>query len=240
MSYICLSLSLQPFVPQQLREPTVSANGSLGATTRIRCNGNTYGIRLNLKDCKQAFDKIDRSGKEIMFAQRRAPAGSSHMSVPYRFVSDNDGCIIEVGLEAGTEADSASFVQIAQAASAVMGECVRLKDGIGGIAWNLAPSGLFQACSKLLETIRTNTTKSVFGTKGLPGVEYYLRFLAFYNGPPTTCALAIDPDNWTPEFRDTESWYNIWDQATSMLVACIKHGKLPKGRAALGESLNML
>ncbi|CAD6593088.1 MAG: hypothetical protein ASARMPRED_007011 [Alectoria sarmentosa] len=216
-----------------LNQSHQSYNESIQATMQIRCDGQQYGRDLNIEECKQAFQSITRSSQQISFGQRRT-AETYDVNVPYRFSSDNDDCVIDIGLAPSAQSTYGSFIQVAQAASVVIETCVRTNNPTGGIAWKVAPSGLYDSCTKLLDTIRATTTKSIFGTKGLPGVQFYLRFLAYHNGPPTSCALAIDADHWMPGFKDSESWYDIWEEATAMLVICIKHGSLPL-RSALGD-----
>lgn len=51
--------------------------------------------------------------------------------------TDNDRCVIDVGLAPDARSDVASFVQIAQAAHAIIENCVRVDNPIGGLAWNV-------------------------------------------------------------------------------------------------------
>lgn len=47
--------------------------------------------------------------------------------------ADDDSCVIDVGLAPNAKSDVASFLQVAQAAFAVLESC----NPMGGVAWNI-------------------------------------------------------------------------------------------------------
>lgn len=96
----------------------------LGATNAgLQCKGESFGFNLSRLSCTQAYGRIATSTSVGTWGQRGQ--GSYNAILPFRWSSFDGFCAIDLVHNKNSVSDSASPLQIKQAAAQVMNGCIR-------------------------------------------------------------------------------------------------------------------
>ncbi|KAF6231089.1 hypothetical protein HO173_010789 [Letharia columbiana] len=97
----------------------------------------SYGRYLNQASCNSALAKISQVTTPITFGERGT--GTWDVVLPRRYLSDDGQCAIDVKVDLnGAQRDVSNYLQITNAASAVLRDCVQMRQpSTGGLVTNL-------------------------------------------------------------------------------------------------------
>lgn len=199
---------------------------------QYHCNGKAYGKNLNLASCTQALHLMPDTKKPLTFGQRGK--GDWDANLPFRILSRNGLCAIDIAHRAGAVSDTITPVALRQNAAALIDLCVGTKPNEGGVVSNLGKHGnlalrvtpyrprvtcqaqgpLASDCKAIIDVLPVDGQKQVFGRKGNPDPEITLRIPISYLSWRRECQVYIDT---LPE-TDIEryDWYKIcaWEFRT--------------------------
>ena len=148
-----------------LIQPYNSLNASdLNGKMFVECDGDKYGVNLDLSDCKDAKNNVPYKSQQWAFAQRHTPTFVKNkvFPLPYRIMggtcdpssalleehaiwgivslmmlTDKGSCYVDTTLDEGRDIAHASLGQVQMAADAVISKCVKTRNPQGGVAHNI-------------------------------------------------------------------------------------------------------
>lgn len=225
-----------------LQLPSLNASilsPELGAPS-IRCNGKAYGRNLKLTSCLQALNKVPQSTGPMVLGQRGK--GEWDGVLPYRIMSSDGLCAIDISHKAGILSDSIIPSDLRQSVKLVIDVCVRGNPNEGGVVGNIGkdgnlavrvmpykpnvrcgraiPTSLIRDCKLILDQMQTSETEEVFGQKGDEDPSITIKLPATLTGAAGRCQVFID--TLVPgQGQDTYNMYKIWAAATAIEHMCI-------------------
>lgn len=122
------ALSLPPSL-SLLTDPTSVTDLLNGTSSNLTISppqcSFSYGVDLEFKSCFNAWQKIERSTHEWVFRSRQGVI-TEDMPVPFRYMSDDGHCAIDVDLPQGVAQDTSDGLTISEQAGNVLIKCVNL------------------------------------------------------------------------------------------------------------------
>ncbi|CAF9942872.1 MAG: hypothetical protein ALECFALPRED_010171, partial [Alectoria fallacina] len=117
----------------------LSLNASDLNAMRAQCSGTKFGTSLNATSCRNAIYFIPAEHEQRSFGARDfAHSGATYdVELPYRWLSQDGLCSVQVFLIAPATVAHASTYQIWRGAEAVLRRCVTDPRFTGGVASNL-------------------------------------------------------------------------------------------------------
>ncbi|KAM0797607.1 hypothetical protein BDR22DRAFT_975124 [Usnea florida] len=215
---------------------------NITASSVVLCDPN-LGVDLDKESCDNAIRKIERATGPVTFGERGT--GNWDIVLPYRFLSDDGLCTVDVKSAAGHQPDVYTWGGVSRNAFRILDKCVGDQAvTTGGAVLNLGLEGElhlvlskavrtvqcpgsssiaappYSSCQDLLSKLPVWTDQTMFGRAGAPGVQIKLPKI-FYSGD-NECALAVglNPGN----ASDTATWTGIWDAAVQGTELCAKNG----------------
>ncbi|KAM0802355.1 hypothetical protein BDR22DRAFT_887592 [Usnea florida] len=88
----------------------------------VKCRGQAYGYNLNRTSCDEVWNQIPTDSEDLSFGARTA--GTFQRPLPYRYLSDDGFCAIDVDRMAHYDSDTATNHDISTAAKSVLDKCV--------------------------------------------------------------------------------------------------------------------
>lgn len=173
------------------------------------------------------------------FGQRGT--GSFDAPLPFRYLSRDGTCAIEVGHVSGIEFDTILPFELREAALSIIQLCVPGRDSMGGLYTGLGVNGglvirvahyrprvtcgppgsgpPWISCRFLLDDLETTDDKQVFGPEEFENTTIAIPWS--YTRPERRCALDIEPEG----VSDTGSWYKIWEAGYAVDYMCTQCGR---------------
>lgn len=168
---------------------------------KLSCRSN-WGIELNWSSCNNAWEQIPRDSELHFYGLRADIAAGAHldMGLPIRYLSEDGLCAIDIRAQRGARlvtGDSATNIEVSEAAKTVLDDCVQER-GKGGsisgfsrreflviIITKYEPKAVCEPppeeipfvpfCEKVLQTMPARRQKDVFAFKKDPQepAQYY-------------------------------------------------------------------
>lgn len=227
---------------------TLSLNASkttLLATTKPRCVGGRFGYELNLQSCIEAWRSIS-ADDQTRFTFGARTMGHFEVPLPYRVLSPDGLCAIDIKEHQGAKWDSATWAEISVKASEVVDYCVRLHSqklggSIGGVGAKGALSVAVKSykpdvtcrsyppyvdrgrCSIVLGMLPIARVPFVFTRTGSTGPRRVkIPDGKNFTEPEGVCTAVVDLED---DKDDTGSWLDLWAGAVAVNAMCVKDGK---------------
>ncbi|KAL8690632.1 MAG: hypothetical protein Q9218_003966 [Villophora microphyllina] len=89
----------------------------------VHCTPNTTAAALTMFSCSNAWHKIRRTTAPVVYASRAARYGAG-VSLPFRFLSDDGLCAIDIDIAPGKRGDVSNGIGISNAARDIIETCV--------------------------------------------------------------------------------------------------------------------
>ncbi|KAL8635813.1 MAG: hypothetical protein Q9228_006735 [Teloschistes exilis] len=143
--------------------PPIGNERSFLNDSRRQCNGAQYGTNLNYDSCLDAFRTFELGTHpgDVLVGKRGIGQGQFAIWLPYRLVSGNGLCTIDIVKKGTAEFDMSSGPELSRAMWKLINQCVRDEGGQGGVASNIGPlrSGGSERAGKL--TLLTGEHKTL-------------------------------------------------------------------------------
>ncbi|KAL8894073.1 MAG: hypothetical protein Q9207_008552 [Kuettlingeria erythrocarpa] len=97
----------------------------------VQCDSQRFGSDLILASCVNAWRKIKTTTKWTIYADR-GKMTKDFVPLPYRYISDDGTCAIDILVQPGAKGDVITGVGISRAAKDVIDSCVATRSAIGG------------------------------------------------------------------------------------------------------------
>ena len=216
-----------------------TTNGGLSASDIPRCNVR-YGYDLNRQSCLDAWRSIPTDDTAWHTFGRRL-RGDFEFPAPYRFLSADGLCAIDVSVSPGGDHDTAQWTEISTKAKSVLDACVMENPGTrqttGGAISHVGKNGNLYIklsdykadvtcrsyppyldrgrCSYLLGTLPVSGKQLIFSKEENPvGVKC--------SEPEGLCTVIIDLED---QEDDSCSWADLWAGAVAVEKICVQKGK---------------
>jgi len=222
---------------------TTSTSPELGSPS-IRCNGKAYGKNLKVASCLQALSKMPQSTSAFTFGERGY--GNWDAVLPYRVLSSDGLCAIDINHKANIMSDEISPMDLRQSVGLVIDICVKGKPNEGGVVSNIGKHGnlairvmpykpsvrcgspisipLITDCKWMIDLMPVNGTKETFGQKTDIDPKITVKLPATFTTRLRRCQLFLD--TLVPGVgQDTYDWYKIWAAATAIESMCLHGGR---------------
>ncbi|KAI4235597.1 MAG: hypothetical protein LQ352_008078 [Teloschistes flavicans] len=171
--WIALACSALPAAPNEINLLTTPAplmnpplpalgNGRSSLNDSQRdCRGAQYGTNLNYDSCLDAFRTFELGTypSPIQVRKRNTGEGVFAIWLPYRLISGNGVCTIDIVRKGTADFDTTSGPELSRAMWKLINQCVRDEGGQGGVASNIGmPVHFTSLCFHLLLSIICSTT----------------------------------------------------------------------------------
>ncbi|KAG6991082.1 hypothetical protein G7Y79_00057g090640 [Physcia stellaris] len=219
-------------------------------TSRVQCSGGRFGVRLSRIRCDNAWEKIEQSIQPQLFAQRDTE--EDIFSLPFRYLSDDGSCAIDLSLIDKEGVDVCNGLGIAHAARRLIDECIvdRTKGGpnVGGVTSDFTPRGnlivtlshytstvecippaanppTVESCNDVLQAMPASTDVEVFTKHAVERTVHVPWFLVDKKFGSNRCKLNVNLYR-SGAIMETTTWFNIWTAGVAINEICIKRGML--------------
>lgn len=232
--------------PPSLTLPLLNASLAhprLGAPS-VRCNGKAYGKNLKILSCLEALSKMPKITKTMTFGERGR--GDWDGVLPYRILSADGLCAIDISHKANTLSDKISPSDLRQSVELVIEICLKTKPNEGGVITNLGQNGDLAVrvmpyrpsvrcgqpysnppvadCRMITDLMPADARKETFGQKSDTDPKITVKLPASFQMHRKRCEVVID--TLLPgEGQDTCDWYKIWAAATAIEYMCVYSGR---------------
>ena len=208
----------------------------------ISCDGRLYGRNFNLASCLQINHAMSSETRPKTFGKRGA--GNWDVPLPYRYLSHDGLCAVDVGIRAGQTFDTVSLLDLKEAASWLIRVCVSVEPSVGGLYSDLGvnkalslrivryrpnvfcgPVGSgppWMTCRHIIDQMRADSEKQIFGPSEFDNTTVVLPWR--YTTVKLRCGLAIDGIE-PGLVSDGGDWYKIWFAANALDYMCAQLGK---------------
>ncbi|KAM0799912.1 hypothetical protein BDR22DRAFT_853453 [Usnea florida] len=209
-----------------------------------------YGTILNYASCQDALAKISRATLPLTFGQRGT--GNWDVLLPRRYLSDDGYCAIDIKVDLnGAQKDVSNYLQLTNAAGAILRDCVAPpRPSTGGLvnqlgikyrslsvemsryspkvvchrgSRRLPPS--YNSCKQMLDTMQWSNTMTEFGLPWQPRAQIHLPYV--FSSMDRQCKLFVT--NKVPSPVDTSTWASIWSEAVAINEMCVRSGSNGNG-----------
>ncbi|KAF6231455.1 hypothetical protein HO173_010416 [Letharia columbiana] len=92
------------------------------ANENIKCDGKYWGYHLNKASCEEAWNQMPTDNQFVSFGARRM--GHFERPLPYRYLSDDGLCAIDIDHMIKVVLDTATNHEISAAAKSILDKCV--------------------------------------------------------------------------------------------------------------------
>ena len=219
----------------------------------ISCDGKLYGRNFRLASCLQINIAMSSDVHPKTFG-KRGTGDEWDAPLPFRYLSNDGLCAIDVGIRAGETFDTISPMELKEAASWLIRICVSIDPSEGGLYSYLGvnkalslrivryrpnvlcgPEGSgppWMTCRRIIDQMSADSQKQIFGSRQFANTTVIVPWR--YTTVKRRCAMTIDGT--APGLvSDTADWYKIWFAANAVDYMCAQVGR--KGVAmGLGES----
>lgn len=214
-----------------------STNTSTLTAGQISCNGQTYGRNLNRASCIQAFLAMSDDTLPRTFGRRGA--GAFDAPLPFRYLSQDGRCAIDVSHAADTTFDTIIPAELKETAAVIIQICITGNPDIGGIATGLGvnkglalrivpyrptvfcgPEGSGPpraSCRRIIDIMDATNQKQIFGPDGWENTTVPIPYVRTTSA--RRCAMIIDGTE-PGDISDTCDWYKIWAAANAIDFMC--------------------
>lgn len=229
--------------------PSSSASSSktLGLETP-KCAGARYGYNLGRQSCLDAFISIPPD--DITFHTYGARThGDFGVQLPYRFLSADGLCAIDIEVGLGKSWDLSNWAEISEKAKLLVDRCVLLvpnrRHTMGGIIGNVGIEGKLSIvvrsyvsdvtcrnyppyvdggrCSNVLGTLPVAKRGVLFSRTGIPGKgSIIIPDGRNFTEPQDVCTATIDLID---QEADMCSWSDLWAGGVAVDKICVQNGK---------------
>lgn len=175
--------------------------------------------------------------------------------LPRRYLSDDGHCAIDVKVNPdGAQRDVSNYLQITNAASAVLHACVDTRlPSTGGLVRQLgveyrslsvemsrtftaadchnelgSPPPSYESCKEILDSMQWSNTLTKFGLPWQPGVQ--VRLPHFIISADRQCKLLLGGQLSREPPVEIASWAAIWSEAVAINEMCVRQGKSGYGK----------
>lgn len=204
--------------------------------TFFNCDGPKYRSNLNPISCQDAVAQIPTSAGHQRFSLRGI--GQYEIGLPFRYISFDGRCTIDLLLKDGYSSERASMLEISGAARSLLNRCVRAQK-VGGIAMEVGESGNLGVimtsyqpmvkcyvspapplgnCKRLADTMMTSSQRKTFGPPIDPSAYVKLPKNLYDDGQQ--CKAVIR----TSDITDVSTFYEVWEAVVAITGMCIRFG----------------
>lgn len=214
----------------------------------VNCVGQRYGYNLNKTSCDEVWKRIPTDSRILSFGARTV--GTFERPLPYRYLSDDGLCAIDVDIMNSFGSDTATNHDISTAAKSILDKCVfrdvtkTVYESIGGVypgvgrhsglkvkvssysptvkcEPGLAPPDI-AACLNLMGTMQTGKSRVSFVRKRDPTRIRNLIVPKRVASATGLCTAVIDLEEGE---ADISSWHEMWMAAEAVNEICIQNDK---------------
>ncbi|KAL9008567.1 MAG: hypothetical protein Q9173_006322 [Seirophora scorigena] len=175
---------LQSPFPVTLSSPASTILNTSTQASLPTCNGRLFGKNLNLASCRQVLEGMSNYVGTKSFGQR-GTTGYFEAPLPFRYLSHDGRCAIDVAHARGVTSDIVSPLDLKNAALAIIQVCVAITPNEGGLITGLGegrglslrvvpykpsvvcgPDGSgppWITCRDFIDRMPTDSDKQVFG-----------------------------------------------------------------------------
>ncbi|KAK4691823.1 hypothetical protein P7C71_g5261, partial [Lecanoromycetidae sp. Uapishka_2] len=215
---------------------TSSINALAAGAPKYTCNGKLFGRNLNVRSCTEALNSMANLDVPRTFGQRGK--GDWDIPLPFRFLSNDGLCAVDLSLKAGTAFDTAIPTTMKLNAEAVLNICVKGSPNQGGVATNLGENGALSirmtpyrpnvqcegpgtgpppmTCRRILDVLPVDGTQRKFGRVEDPEVQVVVP--QKWTTVAQRCAVTLN----TISSTDVSDWYKLWAAAIAVEVMCVE------------------
>lgn len=239
-------------LPNPNYDPRPSNTSSL-SDLPISCDGRLYGRKFNLASCLQINHAMSSDTRPRTFG-KRSSSDRWDANLPFRYLSRDGSCAIDVGIGAGETFDTVSPLDLKEAASRLIRICVAVEPSEGGLYTGLGvnkalslrivryrpnvfcgPEGSgppWVTCRHIIDQMSADSQKQIFGPRQFENTTVPVPWR--WTTIKRRCALTIDATE-PGLVSDSGDWYKMWFAANAVDYMCAQLGK--RGVAlGLGES----
>ena len=219
------------------------SNTSSPSGLPISCDGRLYGRNFNLASCLQINNAMTSDTHPKTFGKRDR-GDSWDAPLPYRYLSRDGLCAIDVGIRSGETFDTVSPLELKEAASWLIRICVSVEPSEGGLYTGLGvnkalslrivryrpnvlcgPEGSgppWMTCRYIIDRMRADSEKQIFGPEEFSNTTAVLPWR--YTTIKRRCAITLDGTE-PGMVSDSGDWYKIWFAANALDYMCAQLGK---------------
>lgn len=253
------AINLQPPTPLLLpfnissSSPTITPSSSASSSVNFaaetpKCMGPRYGYDLERQSCLDALLSIapDSTTRHTYGARTR---GNFEVQLPYRFLSTDGLCAIDIEVVSGKSSDVSDWAEISEKAQQLVDRCVLLvpnfRHTMGGSIRNVGSDGNLiivlrsyvadvtcrsyppyldgGRCSNLLGTIPVGRKGVEFSRTGISGEgRMIIPEGKTFTESQHVCTATVDLID---QEADSCSWTDLWAGAVAVDRMCVQNGK---------------
>ncbi|KAL8664201.1 MAG: hypothetical protein Q9202_003279 [Teloschistes flavicans] len=215
------------------------------------CRGAQYGTNLNYDSCLDAFRTFELGTypSPIQVRKRNTGEGVFAIWLPYRLISGNGVCTIDIVRKGTADFDTTSGPELSRAMWKLINQCVRDEGGQGGVASNIGEHGTlgiilrsynpsqvqcsrqadqrfgFDECHVLLDHIPADVAPlKTWGRLGDPDVDVGLPSMQA-SVAPQNCRFRVRAYSTDPTVRDQMTRFEAWQAAVALKGMCARLNK---------------
>ncbi|KAL6718886.1 hypothetical protein ACLMJK_003121 [Lecanora helva] len=208
----------------------------------IKCDGRKYGFDLSIPSCEEAWDILPKSFTPVSFGKR--PNGEVDVALPFRVLSSDGLCAIDIVATKDLTSDVATSYDIAEAALGILDSCVKgpqagSQGGVagflglnGGLAVRIVPYKVkvkcendpsdkdkrappSGSCRNTLDWMPATYDHQQFGPRGVRGVEVGLP--QSFRESNKECVVTV----YANKSATNANWYIIYLAAIAIDAMCL-------------------
>ncbi|KAI4173471.1 MAG: hypothetical protein LQ348_006577 [Seirophora lacunosa] len=241
--------------PSPILDPSSDAtnlNTSTHSNSMLTCSGTRYGRNLRLASCLQIWGIMSAYTVPRSFGERNT--GDWDAPLPFRYLSLDGLCAIDLSHAAGTLGDTIAPVDLKEAARLIIQICIAVEPNEGGLVTGLGVNKALSlrivpyrptvtcgpdntgppelSCRDVIDKMPANNKRQVFGPRDQQGVTVPLPWA--YTTGRRRCGAIVDAVE-EGRITDEGDWYKIWAAANAVDFMCCQQGR--RGVAtALGDN----
>lgn len=214
---------------------------------KYTCNGKSFGRNLNVVSCTDALNSMSDFHLPRTFGERGE--GDWDVPLPFRFLSRDGLCAIDVSHKAGTLFDTIIPTVMKLNVEALLNICVKGTPNQGGVATNIGENGALsvrmtpyrpnvhcegpntgpppRTCRKILDQLPVDGTQRKFGRRDDPEAQVLVP--RQWSTSERRCTFVVD----TIFSTDVSDFYKLWAAAIAVEVMCVES----RGEGGLGAGL---
>ncbi|KAL8671952.1 MAG: hypothetical protein Q9168_003578 [Polycauliona sp. 1 TL-2023] len=218
------------------------------------CNGRLYGRNLKLSSCMQLYHAMSSYTAPQVFGERGT--GYYDAPLPFRYLSHDGLCAIDLAHSAGVLSDTVSPVDLKVAARLLISVCVGQAPNEGGLITGLGEKKALAlrivpyrpmvtcgppnsgppwiSCRDIIDSMPANNKKQVFGPSGDARTTVELPWK--FTTTRQRCGVFVNGIQ-PGRTIDTGDWYKIWAAANAVEFMCTQLGKNGSATSLVGQDL---